>query len=213
MRFVFGDCVLEPEARRLTRAGRPVRLSPKPLLLLEHLLSRRPSVVTQQELRDVLWPRTFVGYNSLGQVVAELRRAMGDRGRRLIRTAYGAGYAFDGDVVKEDTIPGAAETGGNCLRWGAVEIPLREGENVLGRGPECSCRIASSRVSRRHARIVVRGPSALLDDLGSKNGTHVRGRRVDGPTRLADGDVILLGHEAVVFCAVGSMDSTETDGP
>lgn len=215
MRFLFGDCVFEPTARRLTRARVPARLSPKALLLLEHLLRRRPAVVSQQELRDVLWPGTFVSYNSLGQAVGELRRAVGDHGRQLIRTAYGAGYAFDGDVTEEAGAPvaGASERPGYCLRWGAVEIPLREGENVLGRGPECSCRIASSRVSRQHARIVVRGRSVVLDDLGSKNGTHVQGRPVDGPTSLASGDVILLGHEAVVFSAVEPLDTTETDGP
>jgi DNA-binding winged helix-turn-helix (wHTH) protein len=213
LRFLFGDCVFDPRARRLTRVGVAVRLSPKALLLLEHLLRRRPAVVPQPELRDLLWPGTFVGYNSLGQTVAELRKAVGDR--QLIRTAYGAGYAFDGEVVEEAEAPTATafESPGYCLRWGTVEIPLREGENVLGRGPECDCHIASSRVSRQHARIVVHGRSVLLDDLGSKNGTHVQGRPVDGPTSLADGDVILLGHEAVVFSAVGSLDTTETEGP
>jgi len=210
LRFLFGDCVFDPRARRLTRVGVTVRLSPKALLLLEHLLHRRPAVVPQPELRDLLWPGTFVGYNSLGQTVAELRKAVGDR--RLIRTAYGAGYAFDGDGVEEAAVPASTEPPAYCLRWGAIEIPLSEGENVLGRGPECGCRIASSRVSRQHARIVVRGRSVRLEDLGSKNGTHVQGRPVDGPTSLADGDVILLGHEAVVFSAVGSLDTTETEG-
>jgi DNA-binding winged helix-turn-helix (wHTH) protein len=214
MRFLFGDCVFETEARRLTRAGRLARLAPKPLSLLEHLLRRRPSVVSQRELRDLLWPGTFVGFNSLGQVVAELRRALGDHDQRLIRTAYGAGYAFHGEAVQEsESSPfPMAEAPGCCLRWGSLEIPLREGVNVVGRDPRCGCRIASSRVSRKHARIVVRGRSALIDDLGSKNGTHVQGRRVDGPTNIADGDVILLGHEVVVFSAAGTLDTTETDG-
>ena len=212
MRFLFGDCMFEPGQRRLTRAGQAVRLSPKSLLLLEHLLSRRPLVVSQRELRDVLWPGTFVGYNSLGQAVAELRRAIGDR--RRIRTAYGAGYAFDGDVVEQADAPlPTVESHGYCLQWGAVEIPLHDGENVLGRGPECGCRIASSRVSRQHARILVHGGCAIIEDLGSKNGTHVQGRHVVGPTSLVDGDVIHLGHEAVVFSAVGPLDTTETDSP
>jgi DNA-binding winged helix-turn-helix (wHTH) protein len=177
LRFLFGDCVFEPAARRLTFSGRAVPLSPKALLLLQHLLSRRAAVVSQQELREVLWPGTFVGYNSLGQVVAELRRALGDHRRRLIRTAYRAGYAFDGEVVQEaEAAPsGAAVLPAYRLRWGSAEIPLREGDNLLGRGPDCECRVDSSRVSRHHARIVVRGRSVMLDDLGSKNGTHVRG--------------------------------------
>jgi DNA-binding winged helix-turn-helix (wHTH) protein len=213
MQFLFGDCVFDSEARRLTRAGHAVPLAPKPLALLERLLSRCPAVVPQQELRDLLWPRTFVGYNNLGQVVAELRRALGDHGQRLVRTAYGAGYAFDGEVVAADrsarTPDGPA---GCCLRWGSLEIPLRAGANVVGRAPGCECRIPSRHVSREHARITVSGRRAQLDDLGSKNGTHVQGRRVAGPTVLADGDLILLGQEAVVFSTVGAWDTTESYG-
>jgi DNA-binding winged helix-turn-helix (wHTH) protein len=215
MRFLFGDCVFEPRARRLIRAGVVVHITPKALQLLEHLLKRRPAVVPQPELRDVLWPGTFVGYSSIGHVVAELRKATGDADGRLVRTSYGAGYAFDGEVIEKSdaVLPPGPEPSPFFVRWGTVEIPLRAGENVLGRSPECNCRIASSRVSRRHARIVVSGRSALLDDLGSKNGTHVRGRRIDGPTSLADGDVILLGQEAVVFSAAGSASTTESAGP
>jgi DNA-binding winged helix-turn-helix (wHTH) protein len=215
MRFLFGDCVFEPRARRLSRAGAVVPITPKALQLLEHLLKRRPAVVSQADVRDLLWPGTFVGYSSIGHVVSELRKAMGDADHRLVRASYGAGYAFDGEVVEEAeaALPPANEATPFCLRWGTVEIPLRAGENVLGRGPECGCRIASTRVSRRHARIVVRGRSALIDDLGSKNGTHVGGRRVDGPTSLADGDVILLGQEAVLFSAAASASTTESAGP
>lgn len=105
MRFLFGSCVFEPEAHRLTSAGRAVPLAPKPLALLAHLLSRRPSIVSVQELRDLLWPETFVGYNSLAQVVAALRRALGARGRGLIQTTYGVGYSFQGEVEEEGDPP------------------------------------------------------------------------------------------------------------
>jgi hypothetical protein len=159
----------------------------------------------------VLWPETHVGLNSLSQVVVELRRALGERGGHRIRTAHRAGYAFDGDVVEEAESSPATGFPRHLLRWGAVEIPLHPGENVLGRDLHCGCRIESSRVSRRHARILVLGDRVVIEDLGSKNGTHVRGRRVDGPTSLADGDVILLGREAVLFSAVGPLNTTETD--
>ena len=212
-RFRFAGCVFEPRARRLIRNGTPVHIAPKAALLLEHLLACRPELVTQLELRDVLWPGTVVGYTSLGQVVAEVRKAIGDAEHRLIRTAYGTGYAFEGAVVEDPGPASMSELGPAvfCLHWGAVEIPLREGVNVLGRGPECGCRITASRVSRRHARIVVDGRAAVLDDLGSRNGTHLRGRPVDGPTNLSDGDVILLGHEPVVFSMIDFADTTEPE--
>ncbi len=213
MQFHFGACTFDPDARRLTRDGRKVPLSPKAVALLGQLLARRPSVVTQQELHDHLWPATVVGYNSLAQVVAGLRRALGDRDQRLIRTAYRVGYAFDGEVVEGHTsAQPETERSMHCLRWGNRDLPLREGVNTVGRGPDCECRIASRRVSRQHARIVVHGGDVQLQDLGSKNGTHVRGHRVQDSTPLVDGDVILLGDEAVVFNALATSDTTETAG-
>ena len=55
------------------------------------------------------------------------------------------------------------------------------------------------------------GDRVAIEDLGSKNGTHVRGRRVSEPTPLRDGEEILLGHEAVVLVAASAAVSTETD--
>lgn len=85
-----------------------------------------------------------------------------------------------------------------------------EGENVIGRDPDCTVRITSPRVSRRHARIVVDGTRATLDDLGSKNGTHLEGRAIDGPMDLADGDEISVGTAVFVFRAGETTGTTRT---
>jgi pSer/pThr/pTyr-binding forkhead associated (FHA) protein len=57
----------------------------------------------------------------------------------------------------------------------------------------------------------VAGDRVAIEDLGSKNGTRVRGRRIAGPTLLADGEEILLGHEAVLLVAATSTATTDTD--
>jgi DNA-binding NtrC family response regulator len=59
--------------------------------------------------------------------------------------------------------------------------------------------IPDGRVSARHARITRQGKSLHIVDLDSRNGTFVNGRRIDGPTRLADGDVVMVGRQAAVF--------------
>jgi pSer/pThr/pTyr-binding forkhead associated (FHA) protein len=74
-------------------------------------------------------------------------------------------------------------------------IPLHEGENVIGRDPEAAVFIDSVKVSRRHARIMVAGDTATLEDLGSKNGTFLHGTRLSAPVRLANTDVILIGQD------------------
>lgn len=215
----FGACVYEPATRRLIRDGIHVELSPKAFDLLGLLLESRPRILGKDELRDRLWPKTFVGDTSLAKLVAELRKAIGDarRGSRYIRTVHRFGYAFCGEAVSENqpreaiaSVPAVRAVSLYCLHWGSRDMPLFEGPNLIGRDPECEVRIPSHRVSRRHARISIAGEQAILEDLGSKNGTAVRTLPVETPTVLADGDRILLGEEPVMFLLAAPTGPTET---
>ena len=87
------------------------------------------------------------------------------------------------------------------LEWGEREIPLSEGEHILGRDPGALVRITTPRVSRRHARILVQGDRAILDDLGSKNGTFLGDDRIEGSTELTDRNEIWIGSEVLTFRA------------
>jgi pSer/pThr/pTyr-binding forkhead associated (FHA) protein len=92
----------------------------------------------------------------------------------------------------------------------AREVALRPGENLLGRVEDGVAWIEAPTVSRRHARILVEHDRAVIEDLGSKNGTFVRGRRITAPTRLAAGDVIRLGQVSIKLHAVRVEQSTAT---
>ena len=81
---------------------------------------------------------------------------------------------------------------------------------MLGRGPESVEWIKRDTVSRRHARIVVVGDKATLEDLGSKNGTFINGKRVSEAAGLADGDEIKLGSVPFGFRMLRDADSTAT---
>ncbi|MBV8740473.1 MAG: winged helix-turn-helix domain-containing protein, partial [Sinobacteraceae bacterium] len=87
--------------RQLERQGKIVALEPKVYELLELLIKRRPAVVTNRELDELLWPQVFVARTSLTRLVSELRAALGDTPRdpRIIRTVYKAGYAFCAEVT------------------------------------------------------------------------------------------------------------------
>ena len=78
-------------------------------------------------------------------------------------------------------------------------IELAEGENLVGRDPRAKAWIDLLTVSRRHARIVITSGEARLEDLGSKNGTCLRGKRMEGPERLLDRDPILFGSIEATF--------------
>jgi hypothetical protein len=80
-----------------------------------------------------------------------------------------------------------AQTGPlNNQRW-ALHKDL-----LIGREPSCDIVIADRQVSRHHARLIVRPDGILLEDLGSKNGTHNNGEIIKAATLLQDGDIIQI---------------------
>ena len=94
-----------------------------------------------------------------------------------------------------------------------MSVRLRPGRTVLGRGEECDARFDSPHVSRRHGVITVDHRGAFLEDLGSKNGTFVGGRLVEGRVSLAEGDEIHLGRHAVTLhVALAGCDRTDAPG-
>jgi len=211
LRLRFGDCVLDTEARELRRGGVRRDLSPKGLQLLELLVAARPRAVAKSEIHERLWPDTFVSDSSLARLASEVRSAIGDDARhpRFVRTVHRHGYAFSGTATVEPAT-GAFSPAPCRLLWGERQIPLGEGDNVLGRGAEAAIRVDLARVSRQHARIVVDGGRAVLQDLGSKNGTFLRGRRIEGPAELADGDEIGVGTALLLFRSGHGDSTTET---
>jgi DNA-binding winged helix-turn-helix (wHTH) protein len=74
---------------------------PKMYELLEVLIKRRPAVVTNNELDELLWPKVYVERTSLTRLISELRAVLGDtpRDSHIIRTAYKPGYAFCANVT------------------------------------------------------------------------------------------------------------------
>lgn len=75
---------------------------------------------------------------------------------------------------------------------------LDEGEYFLGRSSECDIVLASSRASRRHAKLVVTEDRATIEDLGSANGVFVNGARLAAkPQRLAHDDFLVVGDLAL----------------
>jgi DNA-binding winged helix-turn-helix (wHTH) protein len=210
VRINFGEFTLDTESREFFRDGQAVHISPKAFLLLEVLLERRPAAVPKTALKERLWPSSHVSEASLASLVAELRSALGDDARepRFIRTVHTYGYAFCGTVQGSPAAPASAaaapafaQSGDRVCRlvWRDREVTLAEGENLLGRDRQAVVWIDSATVSRRHARIVVTDGEAVIEDLGSRNGTSVGGEKIQGPVRLADGDRLRLGAATMTF--------------
>lgn len=97
------------------------------------------------------------------------------------------------------------------LARGKRRFALFEGQNIVGRDPDADVHIDHVSVSRRHARVSVRGSMAVLEDLQSRNGTFVGGRRIESPMELHDGDIIGLRPVTLTFQAFTSPGSTASD--
>jgi len=213
MRALFGECELDTGQRLLLRHGRITPLSSRAYQLLELLLDRRPEVVAKNELVERLWPATFVSDASLHNLIAEVRAAIGDspRASRYIRTVPRYGYAFKGDVRLAPMINASEpRPSGPCLISKRGEWVLGEGTTFVGRDRDCTVRIDSHTVSRRHARIVVTPQETTIEDLESKNGTLVNGTRIAQRVVLKDGDEIHVGSLMVTYRLADIIPSTRT---
>jgi hypothetical protein len=73
------------------------------------------------------------------------------------------------------------------------------GPTPIGRSPENGLVLDDSTVSTFHARLQPEGGHWFIEDLASRNGTFVNGRRVDGRRRLNAGDEIKLGRRELRF--------------
>lgn len=214
MQVRFNDFTLDTDTRQLHQGAGERHLSPKAFDLLRLLVENRPRVVSKAELRQQLWPSTFVSEATLNSLVAEVRDALGEtaRGGQFVRTVHRVGYAFSGAATEVGSRAPSVDDRIRCwLIWEAGQVALRDGEHVLGRDADAAVWLESPTVSRRHARINIVDGVATIEDLGSTNGTYVGGRWLATPAALMDGDEIRLGSVVVKFRRVGADGDRETE--
>ena len=201
MTLRFGEFLLDSRTRRLSQGQADIRLSPKAFDLLRLLLTRRPDVLSKDELLTAIWPDTHVIEANLNVVVAEIRRALGDdrQAPRFIRTVHGVGYSFCGQAADVKNEATSTTLGAGCwLTLKGRSFPLATGKNVIGRDPRSTVWLDDESVSRRHALISVETEAARLEDLESTNGTLLNREPVD-EALLHDGDVVQIGSLRLTF--------------
>jgi DNA-binding winged helix-turn-helix (wHTH) protein/Flp pilus assembly protein TadD len=133
--YRFGQFVLDPGRRTLSRADSPISLTPKAFDVLLFLVQNPNRLVTKEELLQAVWGDTFVEEGNLKQYISHLRKALCDNWEdtRLIVTIARKGYQFTwdvtvaeaADIAKHATLRAAAtETSKTDAR--PVEFPIRE---------------------------------------------------------------------------------------
>lgn len=212
MRLRFAEFTLDRDRRLLLKGSASLHLAPKAFDLLALLVTRRPDALSKQVIFGELWPGTFVTDNVLATLVTDIRAALGDDARRprFIRTVHGYGYAFIGLVEGDRKRAPAKPQAGWSLVWNDRQIRLEEGETIVGRGGDGVIAFDAPTVSKRHARLVVDGDRATIEDLQSKNGTWLNDRAVSSAVPLGEGDQVRLGGLVVVVRRTGMATTTAT---
>jgi predicted ATPase/DNA-binding winged helix-turn-helix (wHTH) protein/class 3 adenylate cyclase len=124
--YAFADCELDTRRRELRRAGVPVAIEPQVFDVLAYLVGHGDRVVPRDELLDRVWGHRFVADATLSSRVASARRAVGDDGQRqrLIRTLFGRGFRFVGEVAVRDGAPAGGVDRAPMAPAAAVTAPV-----------------------------------------------------------------------------------------
>jgi TolB-like protein/DNA-binding winged helix-turn-helix (wHTH) protein/Tfp pilus assembly protein PilF len=111
--YRFGQFMLDPGSRRLSRADSPVSLTPKALDVLLFLVRNPNRLVTKEELLQAVWGNTFVEEGNLKQYISHLRKALDDNSEdtRLIVTIARKGYQFTARVTVAEAADTTIQTG------------------------------------------------------------------------------------------------------
>ncbi|MBX3634816.1 MAG: winged helix-turn-helix domain-containing protein [Rubrivivax sp.] len=157
-RLALGSHTLDLAAGELLDAeGRPAALRRQALELLCVLGRRAGEVVSKDELMDAVWGELVVGETSLAQAVADIRRALGDSGHRLLRNVARRGYRLVPDDEAEAAqevpalsiavLPLRVDGAGDELAWIAdalhgdlvTEVAQLRGALVIARDTVATC--------------------------------------------------------------------------
>lgn len=190
--------------------GESIRLRPKAFSLLLLLLQNNGRVVGKQEVIDALWPNVHVGEDGLFQCVREVRVALGDHRREMLKLVPGHGYILNvevtdtpaprpedapaPDIVPNATAPSAFRRGGRgrtialvvlglCLVVGLVVA----GASVFGLGPRFG--------HRPPVIVVIPIVDASADPEGPNMASAITARLIDGLARIDTVRVVMAQPE------------------
>jgi TolB-like protein/DNA-binding winged helix-turn-helix (wHTH) protein/Tfp pilus assembly protein PilF len=113
-RLRFGVFEVDLRTGELTKRGARVRLQGQPFQVLAALLEKPGELVTREELRSRIWPRTIVDFDhGLNKAISKIRDALGDSGDnpRFVETVSRRGYRFLADVAAIESPDRPSEAG------------------------------------------------------------------------------------------------------
>lgn len=151
----FAGFELDPQRAKLRGPdGETIRLRPKSFDMLQLFVANAGRVLSKQDLIEAIWPKVHVGEDSLFQCIREIRTALGDDRRQLIKLVSGRGYVFEAEV--------SGEPAGIAAALEAAPAAVAPGEQAgAGAAPEMKAEPARKRLG-----FGLRRPAALTAGAG-----------------------------------------------
>lgn len=125
----FGEFILDLERGSLQRSGKDVGLRRQAFDVLTFLATRRGTLVSRDELQNAVWDEVKVTDNSLTQCIVEIRKAIDDHTRTVIRTVPRRGFIFEPPATPSaarpaERVPAAAERSGENRKYWMAGITV-----------------------------------------------------------------------------------------
>jgi TolB-like protein/Flp pilus assembly protein TadD len=199
--YRLGDLSIDTLRAEIRLAGERVPLRRKSFDVLVYLVQRPRRVVTKAELLDAVWADRIVTEGSLKVCLAEVRAAIGDRERRLIRTVPRRGYMLEAPFVREAPAAGArtsilvAPIKDQCVDGDSAYIADGLTEEII---------VELSRI--QSLRVISRASTMRLKDAGATLQETARSFDVD---YIIDGSIQRRGDKLRVTLQLVDPDSDE----
>lgn len=131
-RFMFGDYELNLQTRSLSRLEHNIPLRPRSFDVFAHLVRNAGLLITKDDIIAVVWPGVIASDESLSRCISDIRAAIDDAAKEVIRTVPGRGYQFTAEVNVVPIVAaavGVADTrsqklSANQRLWGVVAIVI-----------------------------------------------------------------------------------------
>ncbi|WP_220139996.1 BTAD domain-containing putative transcriptional regulator [Nocardia huaxiensis] len=184
------------------------------------VLDELTALAAAHPLREGLWQRLIRALHASGRHADGL--AVYHRIRRNLAEELGADPDPETDALRDAIVhrrpplpPQPASRHTATLGSGSAPIAALRGPDGrtveiterglrIGRGADNDLVLDDTRVSRTHARLVVRCAGLVIHDLASTNGVYVNGDQIPGSARVSEGDVIALGGTCLRVESLGA---------
>jgi len=133
VKIVFGEHVLDPDRRELTRGSEAIAIGPQVFDLLLYLVRNRERVASKDDLVETVLAGRIVPESTLTSHINAVRKAIGDSGGKqlLLRTIARKGYRFVGEVRESEATDGKNPARRNSHLVQAMTLPDRPSIAVL----------------------------------------------------------------------------------